>query len=69
VFGPYRESVGFELPSYGHPPSGLDLQDDAQTNRPITLLRGLQGRVKLWAPTLRVDRSRDERGQQKPGSD
>jgi hypothetical protein len=69
VFGPYRESVGFELLSYGHPSSGLKLHDDAQTNRPIALPRGLQCRVKLWESILRVDRGRGERGQQKPASD
>jgi len=69
VFGPYRESVGLELLSYGDPPSGLDLQDDAQTSRPIALPRGLQCRVKLWESILRVKRGRGERGQQKSGSD
>jgi hypothetical protein len=58
-----------ELLSFEHPPSGLDLQDDAQTNRPIALPRGLQCRVKLWDSILRVDRGRGERGRQKPGSD
>jgi len=69
VFGPYRESVGFELLSYGHPPSGLELQDDAQKKRSIALPSGLQCRVKLWESILRVDRRGGERVQQKPESD